>query len=251
MSASMELCRLIEHFPDVLKDRDDVPDDQLGQYLNSTAEVLRMIEVRFRAVKIAMFTGMRRYSAVGRTMAFDTAEPGLTVTVNVAIAIDFWYESRPYFTMFPSVHTQAFAECARHADAFPEPQTLAPDSGRSQSCPVSDCLQSQRCTGQVLHRMLALFNFVDQILSTIFFQEKAPPGTLLVYHTTAQGAKLADDPKQHEHTPLGRHGHLVQLNAAGRQVSYALNPKSKPKQSYRTVTQRSYKDRGGLLCPIT
>ena len=39
-----------------------------------------------------------------------------------------------------------------------------------------------------------------------------------MYHTSAQGAKLADDPKQHEHTPLGRHGHLVQLNAAGRQV---------------------------------
>ena len=49
-------------------------------------------------------------------------------------------------------------------------------------------------------------------------QERATPGTLLVYHTSAQGAKLADDPKQHEHSPLGRHGHLVQLNAAGRQV---------------------------------
>jgi len=48
-----------------------------------------------------------------------------------------------------------------------------------------------------------------------------------VYHTSAQGAKLAEDPRQHEHTPLGRHGHLVQLNAAGRQVSMphdALQP---------------------------
>ena len=45
---------------------------------------------------------------------------------------------------------------------------------------------------------------------------------MLVYHTSAQGAKLADDPKQHEHPPLGRHGHLVQLNAAGRQVRVGL-----------------------------
>jgi len=46
----VELCRLIEHFPDVLKDRDDVPDDQLSQYVNNTAAVLRMIEVSLRGL---------------------------------------------------------------------------------------------------------------------------------------------------------------------------------------------------------
>ena len=40
------VCRLIEHFPDVLKDRDDVPEPELSQFINGTADVLRMIEVR-------------------------------------------------------------------------------------------------------------------------------------------------------------------------------------------------------------
>ena len=84
-------------------------------------------------------------------------------------------------------------------------------------------------------------------------QDRVRPSTLLVYHTAAFAAKKEGDPKQHEHKVdvpivahlwrirltvakpvlpsvvntqrycvlqvLGRHGHLVQFNAAGRQIA--------------------------------